>query len=137
MTYKSHIMYKTVLEVEGKTYSLSSININTYNRGSGYDPSPNDQTLQFQIRSVKLDQFLCDWINSPDIVKKNGKIKLINADDNVVLQTITFENGFSNSYNLTFYMNNEYSNESSITLSASKISIQVNEVSVSSGGRKD
>ena len=51
-------MYKTILEVDGKIYSLSSVSINTYNRGSGYDPSPNDQTIQFQVRSVKMDQFI-------------------------------------------------------------------------------
>ncbi len=130
-------MYKTILEVDGRTYSLSSISINTYNRGSGYDPSPNDQTIQFQIRSTKMDQFLWDWVNSPDIVKKNGKIKLMNADENIVLQTIVFENGFSSSYNMSFYQNNEYSNETSITLSASKITVQVNEVTTLPGGKKD
>lgn len=130
-------MYKTILEVDGRTYSLSSVNINTYNRGSGYDPSPNDQTIQFQVRSTKMDQFLWDWVNSPDIAKKNGKIKLMNADENIVLQTIIFENGFSSSYNMSFYQNNEYSNETSITLSASKIIVQVNEVSAMPGGRKD
>lgn len=130
-------MYKTTLEVDGKVYSLSSVSVNTYNRGSGYDPSPSDQTIQVQIRSTKMDQFIWDWINSPDIVKKNGKIKLMNADENVVLQTIVFENGFSSSYNMSFYMNNEYSNETSITLSASKITVQVNEMNVSPGGKKD
>lgn len=129
-------MYKTILEVEGRVYSLSSININTYNRGSGYDPSPNDQTLQFQIRSTKMDQFLWDWVNSPDVTKKNGKIKLMNADENTVLQTIIFENGFSSSYNMSFYQNNEYSNETSITLSASKITIQVSQQSTTSPGAK-
>jgi hypothetical protein len=131
-------MYKTVLEIEGKTYSLSSISINTYNRGSGYDPSPNDQTMQFQIRTTKMDQFIWDWVNSTDIVKKDGKIKLINADENIVLQTITFEDGFSSSFNMSFYQNNEYSNETSITLSAAKITIQVNQTATASpGGKKD
>ncbi len=130
-------MYKTVLEIDGKSYSLSSVSINTYNRGSGYDPSPNDQTIQFQVRSTKMDQFLWDWINSTDVIKKNGKIKLINADENLVLQTIVFEGGFSSSYNMNFYMNNEYSNETSITLSASKISVQVNDVTAAPGGKKD
>lgn len=119
-------MFKTVLEIEGKIYSLSSINLSTYNRGSGYDPSPNDQTIQFQIRTTKMDQFIWDWVNSPDIAKKNGKIKLLNADDNTVLQTIAFENGFSSSFNMSFYQANEYSNETSITLAASKITITVN-----------
>jgi hypothetical protein len=130
-------MYKTTLEVEGKVYSLSSFSINTYNRGSGYDPSPNDQSIQLQIRTVKMDQFMWDWVNSPDITKKNGKIKLMNADDNSVLQTIVFENGFSNSFNMSFYQTNEYSNETSITLSASKISIQVNETSAIPTAKKD
>jgi hypothetical protein len=130
-------MYKTILEVEGKTYSLSSVSMNTYNRGSGYDPSPNDQTIQFQVRSLKMDQFMWDWVNSPDIVKKSGKIKIINTDDNLVLQTISFENGFSNSYNMSFYQNNEYSNETSITLSASKITIQVTETNAVPSGKKD
>jgi hypothetical protein len=130
-------MYKTILEVEGKSYSLSSISMNTYNRGSGYDPSPNDQTIQFQIRSLKMDQFMWDWVNSPDISKKNGKIKIINTDENLVLQTISFENGFSSSYNMSFYQNNEYSNETSITLSASKITIQITEGAGVPGGKKD
>jgi len=119
-------MYKTILEIEGKTYALSSINLSTYNRGSGYDPSPTDQTIQFQIRSVKMDQFMWDWINSPDVTKKNGKIKFLNADDNTVIQTISFENGFSSSFNMSFYQTNEYSNETSITLAASKITVSVN-----------
>lgn len=130
-------MYKTTLEVEGKVYHLSSVNINTYNRGSGYDPSPNDQTLQFQIRTTKMDQFIWDWINSPDIAKKHGKIKISNSDENLVLQTISFENGFSSSFNMSFYQNNEYSNETSITLSASKITIQVAGATSTPGAKKD
>ncbi len=130
-------MYKTILEVEGKVYSLSSINLNTYNRGSGYDPSPNDQTIQFQIRTVKMDQFIWDWVNSPNITKKNGKIKLLNADDNSVLQTILFEDGFSNSFNMSFYQANEYSNETSITIAAAKITIQVNQATTSPAAKKD
>lgn len=129
-------MYKTILEVEGRTYSLSSININTYNRGSGYDPSPNDQTLQFQIRTTKMDQFIWDWVNSTDIAKKDGKIKLMNADDNTVIQTITFEGGFSSSFNMSFYQSNEYSNETSITLSAAKINIQVSQSGTAMPGSK-
>lgn len=129
-------MYKTILEVEGRTYSLSSININTYNRGSGYDPSPNDQTLQFQIRTTKMDQFIWDWVNSTDIAKKDGKIKLMNADDNTVIQTITFEGGFSSSFNMSFYQSNEYSNETSITLSAAKITIQVSQSGTAMPGSK-
>jgi hypothetical protein len=126
-------MYKAILEVEGKVYSLSSININTYNRGSGYDPNPNDQTLVFQIRTTKMDQFIWNWVSSPDIAKKNGKIKFIDLDENVVVKTITFENGFSSAYNMNFYQNSD-SNDTSITLSASKITIQVSTVSPSTPG---
>ncbi|MBA2613872.1 MAG: hypothetical protein H0U95_18055 [Bacteroidetes bacterium] len=126
-------MYKAILEVEGKVYSLSSININTYNRGLGYDPNPNDQTILFQIRTTKMDQFIWDWINSPNITKKNGKIKLLNTDENVVIKTISFENGFSSSYNMNFYQNSD-SNDTSITLSATKITIQVAAISPSTPG---
>jgi len=126
-------MYKAILEVEGKVYPLSSININTYNRGSGYDPNPNDQTVVFQVRTTKMDQFIWNWISGPDIAKKNGKIKLIDADENLVLKTIIFENGYSSSYNMNFYQNSD-SNDTSITLSASKISIQVSTKSPSTPG---
>ncbi|MBL7910377.1 MAG: hypothetical protein JNJ41_04950 [Bacteroidia bacterium] len=129
-------MYKAILEVDGKVYPLSSININTYNRGSGYDPNPNDQTLVFQIKTTKMDQFIWNWISSPDITKKNGKIKLIDIDDNLVLKTIIFENGFSSSYNMNFYQTSD-SNDTSVTLSASKITIQVNTASSTPGATKD
>lgn len=129
-------MYKAILEVDGKVYPLSSININTYNRGSGYDPNPNDQTLVFQIKTTKIDQFIWNWISSPDITKKNGKIKLIDIDDNLVLKTIIFENGFSSSYNMNFYQTSD-SNDTSVTLSASKITIQVNTASSTPGATKD
>ncbi len=117
-------MHKAILEVDGKTYSLSSVNVNTYNRGSGYDPNPSDQSIAFQIRTTKMDQFIWNWISSPDITKKNGKIKLIDSDGNVPLKTIVFENGFSSSYNMNFYQNSD-SNDTSVTLYASKITIQV------------
>lgn len=117
-------MHKAILELEGKTYSLSSVNVNTYNRGSGYDPNPSDQSIAFQIRTTKMDQFIWNWISSPDIAKKNGKIKLIDSDGNVPLKTIAFENGFSSSYNMNFYQNSD-SNDTSVTLYASKITIQV------------
>ncbi|MBA3680646.1 MAG: hypothetical protein H0W73_05710 [Bacteroidetes bacterium] len=126
-------MYKAILEVDGKVYSLSSININTYNRGSGYDPSPNDLSLVFQIRTTKMDQFIWNWISTPDVAKKNGKIKLIDIDENVVLKTIIFENGYSSSYNMNFYQNND-TNDTSITLSASKITIQVSSVAAATPG---
>ncbi len=130
-------MYKAILELEGKVYSLSSININTYNRGSGYDPSPNDLSVVFQVRTTKMDQFIWNWISSPDVVKKNGKIKLINIEDNTVLKTISFENGYSSSYNMNYYQNSD-SNDTSITLSASKVTIQVNSLTPSiPGATKD
>lgn len=135
--HKSNHMYKVILEVEGKTYGLSSINVNAYNRGSGYDPHPNDQTIQFQVKTVKMDQFLWDWVNSSDIKKKSGKIKMLDTDTGQPIQIISFEDGFSNSFNLSFYQSNEYSNETSITLSASKILITVNEQNAQPGGKKD
>lgn len=126
-------MYKAILEVDGKVYSLSSININSYNRGSGYDPNPNDQTLVFQIKTTKMDQFIWNWISGPDIAKKNGKIKLIDIDENVVIKTISFENGFSSGYNMNFYQTSD-SNDTSVTLSASKITIQVSTAAASTPG---
>jgi len=131
-------MYKTVLEIEGKTYSLSSVNISSYNRGSGYDPMPTDQSIQFQIRTLKMDQFMWDWVNGKDIQKKNGKIKILNADDNSVIQTIIFDNGFSSSYNMSFYQTNEYSNETSVTLITSGFIVQVNAaLAATPGAKKD
>lgn len=130
-------MYKVILEVEGKVYTLSSINVNAYNRGSGYDPHPNDQTIQFQVRTVKMDQFLWDWVNSTDIKKKSGKIKMLDADSGQPFQIISFEDGFSNSFNLSFYQSNEYSNETSITLSAKSINIQVKEQNAQPVAKKD
>jgi Hemolysin coregulated protein Hcp (TssD) len=127
-------MYKAILEVDGKVYSLSSVSINAYNRGSGYDPNPNDQTLTFMIKTPKLDQFIWNWISTQNIEKRNGKVKLINSDDNIVHTIISFENGYSSSYNMNYYQNSE-TNETSITLCASKISIQVNSASVSSPGK--
>lgn len=126
-------MYKAILEVDGKIYPLSSININTYNRGSAYDPNPNDQTVVFQIRTTRMDQFIWNWISTPEIAKKNGRIKLIDTDENLVLKTIIFENGFSSSYNMNFYANSD-TNDTSITLSASKIIIQVGQLTPSTPG---
>ncbi len=130
-------MYKAILEVEGKVYSLSSASINTYNRGSGYDPNPNDQTLTLMIKTTKLDQFIWNWISTVNIEKKNGKIKLINTDDNSVHTTISFESGFSSSYNMNYYQNSE-SSDTTITLCASKIAVQVTPVAaVNPGTPKD
>lgn len=84
-----------------------------------------------------MDQFIWNWISSPDVAKKNGKIKLIDADDNAVLKTIIFENGYSSSYNMNFYQNSD-SNDTSVTLSASKITIQVSSAAASiPGATKD
>jgi hypothetical protein len=120
-------MHKITLEVDGKVYLLSNFSAQVYNRGSKYDPTPNDTVLQFQIRTLKMDQFLWDWFSSVDVVKKNGKVKIINAEENKVVNTISFEEGFSISYNLNFHLNNEYNNEANINLSISKIRIEVNQ----------
>ncbi len=127
-------MYKAILEVEGKIYALSSLNINVYNRGSGYDPNPNDQVLTFMIKISKLDQFIWNWISTDNIEKKNGKVKLLNSDDNVVYKIISFENGYSSSYNMNYYQNSE-TNELSVTLCASKFTIQVISNAVSTPGK--
>lgn len=130
-------MHKAILEVDGKVYSLSSVSVNTYNRGSGYDPNPSDQSIAFQIRTTKMDQFIWNWISSPDIIKKHGKIKLIDTDGNSVLKTITFENGFSSAYNMNFYQSSD-SNDTSVTLYASKITIHVSPATpVTPGATKD
>lgn len=130
-------MYKAILELDGKVYPLSSVSVNSYNRGSGYDPNPSDNSLAFQIRTNKMDQHIWTWISSPEVSKKNGKIKLVHIDDNSVLKTISFENGFSSSYSMNYYQNSE-SNDTSVTLFASKITIQITSAKpVTPGAIKD
>ena len=117
-------MYKAILEIDGKSYPLSSLNINSYNRNSGYEPNPNDLSLVFQVKTQKMDQLIWNWITSADFAKKNGKIKLVDIDENTIVKTFIFENGFSSSYNLNFYQNTEVT-DTSVTLCASKITVQV------------
>ncbi|MBX2914273.1 MAG: hypothetical protein KF856_03260 [Cyclobacteriaceae bacterium] len=119
-------MYKLILELSGKSYLLSSVNIGKYNRGSEYEPSPADNSLQLQIRTLKMDNFLWSWIGGESIIKKNGKIKLIDVSNEALLQTYSFEQGYCISSNLSFY-NASDASEVGISLQASKISIEIHE----------
>jgi hypothetical protein len=119
-------MYKLVLELDGKSYLLSSVNIGKYNRGSEYEPSPADNSLQLQIKALKMDNFLWSWVSSDKPIKKNGKIKLIDVSNEALLQTYSFEQGYCLSSNLSFY-NGLESSEVGISLAASKIIVEIHE----------
>jgi Hemolysin coregulated protein Hcp (TssD) len=121
-------MYNMILEIEGRTYLLSSINMNRYNRGSAYDPNPNDHTIQFQIKTAKMDNFMWGWVNGDDIQKKSGRIKFIDATTSTALQTFSFENGYSISHNMNFYNSNDVNSEVNITIAASKIRVEAHEI---------
>lgn len=129
-------MYKLILELDGRSYFLSSVNIGKYNRGSEYGPSPADNSLQFQIRTLKMDNFLWHWASSDTVVKKNGKVKLMDATNDALLQTYSFEQGYCISSNMGFYSASDAS-EVSLSVSASKITIEIHEHAISpvSGGR--
>ncbi len=115
-----------ILELDGRAYMLSSVNISRYNRGAEYGPTPGDNTLQFQIRTLKMDNFLWNWAGSEQVVKKNGKVKLLDATNNSLLQTYSFEDGFCMSNSMSFYSASDVS-EVSITVAASKISVEIHE----------
>lgn len=130
-------MYKAILEVGGKVYSLSSVNVNAYNRGSGYDPHPGDHTLQLQIRSPKMDQFMWDWINNNEVQKLNGTVKIVDTDNDRVIQYIRFEQGYCSQFNMNFYLANDYNSETSITVAAAKITVDASDRMVQAGPVKD
>ncbi|MBX2894924.1 MAG: hypothetical protein KF763_05760 [Cyclobacteriaceae bacterium] len=119
-------MFKLILELDGKSYLLSSVNIGKYNRSSEYEPSPSDNSLQLQIRTLKMDNFLWRWVGSETVTKKNGKIKLIDASSEALLQTYSFEQGYCVSSNLNL-MSGSDASEVGISLVASKITIEIHE----------
>lgn len=129
-------MYKLILELDGRSYFLSSVNIGKYNRGSEYGPSPADNSLQLQIRTLKMDNFLWSWAGGDNVVKKNGKIKLVDASNDALLQTYSFEQGYCVSSNMSFY-NASDNSEVSLAVSATKITIEIHENAASpvSAGR--
>lgn len=129
-------MYKLILELDGRTYFLSSVNIGKYNRGSEYGPSPADNSLQFQVRTLKMDNFLWNWAGSDTVVKKNGKVKLVDATNDALLQTYSFEQGYCVSSNMSFYSAGDAS-EVSLSVAASKITVEIHENTTSPvlGGR--
>ena len=129
-------MYKLILELDGRSYFLSSVNIGKYNRGAEYGQSPADNSLQFQIRTLKMDNFLWNWAGSDTVVKKNGKIKLMDASNDALLQTYSFEQAYCLSSSMGFYSASDAS-EVSLSVAASKITIEIHEHAISpvSGGR--
>lgn len=129
-------MYKLILELDGRNYFLTSVNIGKYNRGSEYGQSPADNSLQFQIRTLKMDNFLWNWAASDIVVKKNGKVKLIDATTDALLQTYTFEQGYCTTSNMGFYSTSDAS-EVSLSLAATKLTVEIHENPISNvlGGR--
>lgn len=130
-------MYKTTLEIEGREYNLSSININTYNRGSDYEPNINDQTIQLQFKTARVDDFIWDWATSDDIKKKDGTLKIVDTEEDETVQTVEFKAGFCTGYNLSFHANNDYNNETSVTLAAAKVSVLSSRTTMQPGSKKD
>jgi hypothetical protein len=129
-------MYKLILELDGRSYFLSSVSIGKYNRGAEYGQSPADNSLQLQVRTLKMDNFLWNWAGSDTVVKKNGKIKLLDATNDALLQTYSFEQAYCLSSNMSFYSASDAS-EVSLSVSASKITVEIHEHAISpvSGGR--
>ncbi|MFN8286708.1 MAG: type VI secretion system tube protein TssD [Chitinophagales bacterium] len=115
-------MLKATLEIENHKYPLASVNINVYNRGSDYEPNPQDQTMNFQVKSANVDKFLTEWISGKTITKKNGIITLTDVETNKVMQTYSFAQAFCTGYSINFYMQSEDSNQTNITI-AGKVSI--------------
>jgi hypothetical protein len=129
-------MYKLILELDGRSYFLSSVSMGKYNRGAEYGSSPADNSLQLQVRTLKMDNFLWNWAASDTVVKKNGKIKLMDASNDALLQTYSFEQAYCLSSNMSFYSASDAS-EVSLNVAASKITIEIHEHAISpvSGGR--
>ncbi len=115
-------MFRATLEIENHKYPLSSVNVNVYNRGSDYEPNPQDQTMNFQVKSVNVDKFLTDWISGKTVTKKSGVIVITDLDTNSVFQTYSFAQAFCTSYTISFYLQSEDSNQTNITI-AGKVSV--------------
>lgn len=120
------VMYKLILELDNRSYFLTSVNIGKYNRGGEYEPSPADNTLQLQVKTLKMDNFLWHWADNDTIVKKNGKIKLLDATNDALLQTYSFEQAYCLSSNMSLYSASDAS-EVSLSVSAAKIKIEIHE----------
>lgn len=115
-------MFKATLEIENHKYPVFSVNVNVYNRGSEYEPNPQDQTINFQVKSAYVDKFLTDWMSGKSITKKTGSITLIDLDTNKVFQTYAFSQAFCTSYSINYYSQSEDSNQTTITI-AGKVSV--------------
>lgn len=128
-------MYKIILELEGRTYFLTSVNLGKYNRGAEYGQSPNDNSLQLQIRTIKLDTFLWNWAGGDTVTKKNGKIRLVDGSTDMPVQTYTFEHAYVTASSMGFYIASDVS-EVSLTVMAATLSVEIHENPTSvKGGR--
>lgn len=116
-------MNKIILDLNGKTYVLAGISVNAYNRNSGNDPYPGDNTMIVQMKAAKADQSLWDWFYNVIGDKRSGSITVFREED-IPVFSIKFTDGYSYGFNANAYAQDNYGNELSITLVASSISIQ-------------
>lgn len=114
-------MNKLLLEIEGKKYPLLSSTFNSYNRGTGMETYPTDNTFTLQIKLVRVDKNLNDWFYNVQGQTKSGKITLFNEDE-VAVYEVCFLDAQTSSINGNLNSSQgEYGNDLMITLTAETI----------------
>jgi hypothetical protein len=116
-------MLRIRLDLEGKIYELENMTYSSYLPTQGYDTTA---TLSFSIKSNRIDQVLLDWCMSTVIQPKDGKITVLNADDDTLMKTITFKKGYSTGLSESIYGNDSYNSYPlNINLTAEKITVKL------------
>lgn len=114
-------MSKLILELEGKKYPLLSSTFNSYNRGTGMEPYPTDNTFTMQIKLTKVDKTVNDWFYNISGQTKSGKITHYNEDDNPVYEVCFIEAQTSSINGNLNTSQGEYGNDLMVTLTAETI----------------
>jgi hypothetical protein len=121
---------KIKLELDGRTYLLQSTSYSFYpppptNPGDDYYQQQVTANLNFTLKPNRVDQFLMDWLMSPKVTLKDGKVSMLEDDTENILKQVTFQKayptGLSEAMDM-YYDNNQNFN---FSVNAEKISIKL------------
>ncbi len=129
-------MLKLKLELEKKTYDILSCYYSCYNTAplppneepqydDEYQETQTPASISWNMKAYKIDQELLDWCTASKQSFKNGKITIFDADTNLPIRILSFENAFCASFNENFEGTYDSQQLVSINLSAEKISVKI------------